>query len=199
MRYVASTGDQQHTVDLQENGHTLQITLDGRQLTLDWRLIGRELSQLTRPGDARADHYSLLVGRHSYDAYVRLVESDDGSEGLAVEVMIAGRPYLVRVQDERSRTLASLAGGAHASGDVAVKAPMPGLVTHVLVAPGDEVKRGQTVVVLEAMKMENDLSTPRAGIVKSLHVHKGQAVNQGEALVVIGEPAGAPLDPADED
>jgi len=74
---------------------------------------------------------------------------------------------------------------------------MPGLVSNVLAAVGDEVMRGQNIVVLEAMKMENDLTTPRQGIVKSLRVAKGQAVNQGDLLAIIGDPAGSP--PSDED
>ncbi|HKT39155.1 MAG TPA: acetyl-CoA carboxylase biotin carboxyl carrier protein subunit, partial [Ktedonobacterales bacterium] len=110
---------------------------------------------------------------------------------------VRGQVYRVRLADERARTLASLAGGAHASGDANIRAPMPGLVSHVLVEEGVEVQRGQAVVVLEAMKMENDLPAPRAGVVKSLRVSKGQAVNQGDLLAVIGDPAGTPL--ADED
>jgi biotin carboxyl carrier protein len=69
-----------------------------------------------------------------------------------------------------------------------MKAPMPGLVVNLPVALGDLVQRGQTVAVLEAMKMENDLTAPRSGVVKDIKVAKGQAVNQGQALLVIGEP-----------
>jgi biotin carboxyl carrier protein len=79
---------------------------------------------------------------------------------------------------------------------VTIRAPMPGLVSNVLVSEGDEVQRGQAVVVLEAMKMENDLSATRAGSVKSLRVAKGQTVAQGEALAVIGDLAGAASDEA---
>jgi biotin carboxyl carrier protein len=74
---------------------------------------------------------------------------------------------------------------------------MPGLVSNVLVAEGAEAQRGQAVIVLEAMKMENDLTAPRPGIVKSLRVAKGQTVNQGDLLAVIGDLAGSA--PSDED
>lgn len=200
MRYVANIGNQKHTIALEENGHTRQVSLDDRDLTLDWRLVGTELSHTTTPGDVNADHYSLLVGEHSYEAYARLVEDAEGGErnGLTVEVMISGRPYVVAIRDERSQALASLAGGGHMSGDVAIRAPMPGLVVNVLVEEGAEVARGQTVVVLEAMKMENDLAAPRAGVIKSIRASKGQTVNQGEALAVVGDPAGTPP-PDDED
>jgi biotin carboxyl carrier protein len=74
---------------------------------------------------------------------------------------------------------------------------MPGLVANVLVAVGDTVERGQTVVVLEAMKMENDLVAPRAGVIHAILVARGQAVIQDTRLVVIGDAGGAPA--ADED
>ena len=200
MRYVAMVGEQQHTVVLDENGHERQVELDGRELHVDWRLVGRDHAYVSAVGDVVADHFTVLAGDHSYEAYVRLVQDPEAAEsgGLTVEVMIAGRPYIVRVRDERSQVLARLAGGAHIAGDVAIRAPMPGLVSNVIASEGDEVKRGQTIVVLEAMKMENDLTAPRAGIVKSLRVTKGQAVNQGDTLAIVGDPAGAAA-PADDD
>lgn len=201
MRYVASVGERQHTVVLEENGHERSVELDGRPLHIDWRLVGASQSHSSAADAPLADHYSVLVGDHSYEAYLRVLDDAEAGEGggLSVEVMIAGRPYVVRVRDERSQALASIAGGAHVSGDVAIRAPMPGLVSNVIAAEGDEVKRGQTVVVLEAMKMENDLTAPRAGIVKSLRVTKGQAVNQGETLAIVGDISTAPAADDDED
>lgn len=199
MRYVASVGSRTYSFTLEENGHTRQVSLDGREFPVDWRLVGEERPHADSPGDTGADHYSVLVGERSYEAYARLVEDPAGDEGsgLAVEVMVAGRPYVVHVRDERSQALANLAGGGHASGDVAIRAPMPGLVANVLLAEGAEVARGQTVVVLEAMKMENDLAAPRAGIVKVIRASKGQTVNQGDTLAIVGDVAGA--QPPEED
>src|SRR5262249_12492551 len=111
---------------------------------------------------------------------------------------IAGRPLLVIIEDERSRTLASLASGTHVAGDAAIRAPMPGLVSTVLVAVGDEIKRGENLLVLEAMKMENDLTAPRAGVVKAVRVSTGQSVRQGDVLAVVGDVDGAAV-PDDED
>jgi biotin carboxyl carrier protein len=139
----------------------------------------------------------MLVGDHSYEAYARLAPDAD-AEGTTVEVMIEGRPYIVTVEDERTRALASLAGGAHVSGDAPIRAPMPGLVVNVLAEQGSAVERGQTVVVLEAMKMENDLTTPRAGVIKAVRVERGQTVNQGDVLVVVGDAEGRPP-PQDDD
>lgn len=201
MRYVATVGEGQHTVVLEENGHERSVELDGHALHIDWRIVGTGRAHLSAAGDSAADHYSVLAGDHSYEAFVRIIDDPDATESgsLTVEVMIAGRPYVVRVRDERSQALASLAGGAHISGDAAIRAPMPGLVSNVIAAAGDEVKRGQTIVVLEAMKMENDLTAPRAGVVKSLRVTKGQTVNQGDTLAVIGDPAGIAGPTPDDD
>ncbi len=200
MRYVTTVGTQQHTVALQENGHTLEVSLNDRTVTIDWRLVGSELAHTSGSSNYRADRYSVLLGAHSYEACARLVETDTAPEGAdrTVEVLINGRPYVVTVRDERSQALASLAGGTHISGDATIRAPMPGLVSNVLATEGTEVKRGQTVVVLEAMKMENDLTAPRTGVVKAVRVSKGQTVNQGEVLAIVGDPTGAATPEDDE-
>ena len=185
MRYIASLGDQRFSITVTENGQQRQIEIDDAASTVDWRRIGGALASGTGAG-----RYSLLVNQRSYEVVVRRLEADEEG-GQRYEVLIAGRPYIVRLEDERERALANLAGGAHESGDASVKAPMPGLVVNIPVALGDAVERGQTVAVLEAMKMENDLSSPRSGVVKEIKVSQGQAVNQGQPLVIVGDPAGA--------
>lgn len=204
MRYVASVGGNAHTVELNENGASRQVSLDGQQFAVDWRLVGGARLRATGRDEAHADHYSVLIGTRSYDVYVRFVAAQGDSVADAgqhsIEVALGGRSYVVAVQDERTRALAQVAGGSHGSGDAAIRAPMPGLVSSVLASEGTEVTRGQTVVVLEAMKMENDLTTPRAGLVKSVRVAKGQTVNQGDVLAIIGDPAGTPpLDESEDD
>jgi glutaconyl-CoA decarboxylase len=67
-----------------------------------------------------------------------------------------------------------------------IKAPLPGKVTHVAVAVGDHVERGDTVVVIEAMKMENEFKATAPGTVSEVRVQPGQAVNAGDVLVLIG-------------
>jgi biotin carboxyl carrier protein len=186
MDYRAIIGVRQIRVVTREDGHERLVTLDGRELRVDWQPIGG-----TSPNgqSAAAAHYSALIGEHSYEAYVRRV-ADEGADGETFEVMIAGQPYRVTVQDERTQALASLAGGGHSSGDATIRAPMPGLVSNVMAEEGVHVDRGQAIVMLEAMKMENDLTTPRAGIVKHLRVARGQTVNQGEVLAVVGDAPG---------
>jgi biotin carboxyl carrier protein len=190
MRYIASLGDQRFTITLEENGQQRQVALDGTTYAVDWQHIGSALA------GAGAGRYSLLLNNHSYEVVIRRLEADDEG-GQRYEVLIAGQPYQVRLEDERERALASLAGSARESGDATIKAPMPGLVVSIPVSVGEQVERGQTVAVLEAMKMENDLGTPRSGLIKEIKVAQGQAVNQGQPLVVVGEPAGTAR-PAEE-
>jgi biotin carboxyl carrier protein len=189
MRYVAQIGGRRHTVDVPANGHARAISLDERALTVDWQLVGATGLSARTDEDEPTAHLSILVGDRSYEAYARalLPEGTDES-ALVVEVMIEGMPYRVTVRDERAQALASLAGGSHVAGDALIRAPMPGLVVNVLAAEGTEVKRGQTVVVLEAMKMENDLTAPRAGIIKAMTAVTGKTVGQGEVLAVVGDP-----------
>jgi biotin carboxyl carrier protein len=187
VRCVATVGSVTLTIELEDDGAVRAVRLDGSEQTVDWRPVGGRM--LSAQGE-RAGHYSLLIGDRSYEMFIRAAGRQE-SGASAFEVSIGGQTLEVGVQDERARALAGLIGEAKASGDVTVRAPMPGLVSHVLVGEGDAVQRGQAVVVLEAMKMENDLTTARAGIVKSLRVAPGQTVAQGEALAVIGEPAGA--------
>ena len=183
MRYIASLGDQHFSIALEETGQLRQIELDGTTYAVDWLRVG-SVPPLTGSG-----HYSLLLNNRSYEVTIRRLEADDEG-GQRYEVLLAGQPYEVRLEDERERALASLAAGAHESGEASIKAPMPGLVAALPVSIGEQVERGQTVAVLEAMKMENDLGTPRSGIIKEIKVATGQAVNQGQVLVVVGEPAG---------
>jgi biotin carboxyl carrier protein len=198
MRYVATVGETTYLIGLQEDGHQREVTLADSTMSVDWRPIGGNALPSGQEASDQAGHYSLLLGAHSYDVYVQpvLADDDDGTSR-TFEVHVRGKVYRVRLADERARTLASLAGGAHTSGDANIRAPMSGLVSNVLVNEGAAVQRGQAIVVLEAMKMENDLPAPRAGVVKTLRVSKGQAVNQGDLLAVISDPAGS--QPSDED
>jgi biotin carboxyl carrier protein len=98
-------------------------------------------------------------------------------------VGLDGRTVAVTVNGRLSRRTSADAGGAH--GEVTITAPMPGRVVRVLVAPGDEVAARQGLIVVEAMKMENELRSPKAGRVKDVSVTPGTPVEAGRALVVI--------------
>jgi biotin carboxyl carrier protein len=191
MRYVVTMGERAIMVETPDpDGAPERASVDGVEMALDWRAIGGAL--MREIDGERTGHYSLLAGQASYDVYVRDLGAAPDEEGArAFEVTVGARTFTLRLRDERTRALEQLAGGARHTGDAVIRAPMPGLVSNVLVAEGQTVKRGQAVVVLEAMKMENDLATPRPGVVKSVRAAKGQTVNQGDTLVVVGDEPGA--------
>lgn len=187
MAVVARIEEQSYTLTTTGNGSAQQATLDGSSYSINWQFVGARSGSASASSE-HARQFSLLVGEQSYDVFVRPLPPDpDDAGSQQVEVMLNGLPYVVSLQDERARALASLSKGAHISGDAAIRAPMPGLVSNVMAVEGEEVEKGQTVLVLEAMKMENDLASPRSGHVKSVRVTKGQTVNQGDVLAVIGD------------
>ncbi|HEX9037824.1 MAG TPA: biotin/lipoyl-containing protein [Ktedonobacterales bacterium] len=199
MRYVVMVGERAITIETPEPGdEARRASVDDVDTAVDWRALG---GPVTREVDgARIGHYSLLAGEASYDLFVRdLGISPDGAGERLFEVTVGGHTHTMRLRDERSRALQQLTGGGHHSGDAAIRAPMPGLVSRVLAEEGQSVARGQAVVILEAMKMENDLATPRAGVVKSMRVKNGQTVNQGDTLVVIGDAPDQAGGAADDD
>ena len=102
------------------------------------------------------------------------------------EVQRGGRVWVVEVSDERSKSLRQLAGqGTHRPGGGLVKAPMPGMVLRVEVEEGQQMSAGAGLLVLEAMKMENEIRAPSGGIIRRVVVRAGQAVERGAELVEI--------------
>jgi len=102
-----------------------------------------------------------------------------------VDVIARGHRLHVKVESERMRALASAPGHKSGAGAGAVVSPMPGRVLKVLVAEGEQVLVGAALVVVEAMKMENELSAARGGTVRRIHVAPGQTVESGALLVEI--------------
>ena len=137
-----------------------ECLVDGRAVSADVRLL--------EPGVM-----SLLVEGRQY----RCVLDGDG-------VVIGGRRYGFVVDDPRSLT-GRRGAGAGTEGPRAVKAPMPGRVVRVLVEAGDEVEEGQGCVVIEAMKMQNELKSPKAGRVVRVSAAVGDTVGSGDVLVVV--------------
>ena len=152
---------------------TIEVELGTGQLLVDGTPVRAELSAIN-------------------GTPIRLLKVDDSVQPIIVRpgdgpgrwlITIAGRTTEVEVLDERTRALAAVAGDSRSGGPTNVIAPMPGLVVRVNVAPGDRVVAGQGVIVVEAMKMENELRTTTEGTVASVHVETGAAVEKGTVLV----------------
>ena len=172
-RYAIKIGARERVVELRTgDGEALEILVDGQRRDVD----ARELE----PGV-----WSLLLGTEQIIAQI-----DGIVPRLTVEIGRPGDPAVVgaEVADARSAAVAKLVKRpAVASGATAtLKAPMPGRVVKILVKVGDTVAAGQAAVVVEAMKMENELRAPRAGVVRELRCADGEAVEAGQDLVVIG-------------
>ncbi len=173
-RYVVTLDGEKKEVTLTPDGDRWALTVDGVTHTLEQTVIERD------------EIFSLLIGGQSY--MVDLVEKNWDSGEFTVSALAATAEVTVR--DELEAIAEELTGGAGTEGLFDLKAPMPGIVVKNLVAAGDQVKRGQGLVILEAMKMQNELASEMEGIVQEVFVTDGQMVETGAPLArVIKEEA----------
>ncbi|MGE5138600.1 MAG: biotin/lipoyl-containing protein [Rudaea sp.] len=165
MKYTATIGDKVFEVEV---GAGNTVSMDGQVYAVDFHNVND------------GSLYSLLMDNRSWEVLVEHAGSDE------FRVTIGDEQHAVTVEDERTRKIGKGLGRlAPPSGEVTIKAPMPGLVRAVPVETWQEVSAGQGVVILEAMKMENELRTPKAGVVSEIKVKQGDKVEQGQVLVVI--------------
>lgn len=167
MIYHVSVGERSWTVEFGTDG----VTVDGEPVDVDLARLGA--------GPVR----SLRVGGASH----RLVARRAGTESW--DLHLSGRRVRAQVVDERTRAIREMAGAvAGPSGPRPILAPMPGMVVRIEVAEGDRVRAGQGVVIVEAMKMENELVAQADAIVTRVHVAEGQAVEKDQLLVDLAPP-----------
>lgn len=167
MRYYVTLEGTEYVIDVSPSADGApRVTMGGKPVDLDVLAVGESLL--------------LRIDGKVVDLTV---------EGAPPELgLVAGGDRIyVRVESERVRAaLAAKRPGAGGAGDLVVKSPMPGRVLKVLVAEGDEVERGTPLVVVEAMKMENELRATGAGKVTKVFVKPGQTVEGGAKLVQFG-------------
>jgi acetyl/propionyl-CoA carboxylase alpha subunit len=156
-------------VALRETGEGLyEITLDGKTVHVDAARSGPNI-------------YSIIEDGQQFEAMV----DEKGAHGF--DVMVGGRIFHLEVIDERSKLLAGSVA-AVVSGPQIVMAEMPGKVVKVNVVVGAEVRERQGIVIVEAMKMENEIPSPIDGIVREIAVAEGQTVEAGATLFVVEPP-----------
>jgi biotin carboxyl carrier protein len=164
MKYATTVGNQTFIIEINERGEAI---VDGQAFQVDFESVGA------------APLYSLLINNESFEALVE-------RRGDEWHVLMHGDLYTVRVSDERTQRLAAAASSlVPETGDVSIRAPMPGLVVAVPVTVGQAVEAGDVLVILESMKMENELKAPRAAVVERVHVRAGDSVEQSQTLVVV--------------
>lgn len=169
MNYVALIGGEEKQVEVIElSADQFQITIDGQQLLLDARVL--------------TDTTLSLLHEHN----IFQVKCEPGADSHDKHMLIRGNAIRVEVLDLRSLKLRKAQEQASGpEGPAAITSPMPGKVVEVFVEDGQEVQEGQGLLVIEAMKMENELRAPRSGVVKQLGTQKGATVEGGVALCVI--------------
>lgn len=167
-RYYAYVDGTELEVVIHEDG---RVEVDGEEVAVDMQHVMNNVI------------YSMLVNGNSYEIFANQEED-------AWRIFLGGHRYTVTVEDERSKRLKDFTGAdAKPQGDIAIRAPMPGLVIKVLVGVGQTVEANEPLLLLEAMKMENEMRAPSAGIVKEVRVNTQQAVDLHQTLIVLGEPA----------
>jgi biotin carboxyl carrier protein len=162
MKYIATVENKQFVIEIVDEKH---INVDGKVYEVDFESVNGQ------------PVYSLIVDGRSHESYVY-----QGDENW--QVLLRGRLYPVNVEDEREKRLRAAAGGGVAeTGEFHLRAPMPGLVVSIPVTEGQEIKKGQVILILESMKMQNELKAPRDGTVARIRVKPGETVEQKQTLL----------------
>ena len=164
MKYITTVDGKDYLVEIIDEKH---ISVNGKIYEVDFESVSGQ------------PVYSLIVDGKSHESYVQ--QGDDNWQ-----VLLRGRLYPVVVEDEREKRLRAAAGGGVAeSGEFHLKAPMPGLIVTIPVTEGQEVKKGQVLLILESMKMQNELKAPRDGTIGRIRVKAGESVEQRQTLLSV--------------
>lgn len=170
MKLKAQLSGTDHDLALNLSSERATVEVDGRHYDLEIRELAR-------------GEYLLIDGSTVFKCSVD-ASLDRAAAGESFEVMVRGRSYDVGVIDPK-RLRSAQSAGAHHHGAVEIVSPMPGKIVRVLVAAGAQVDAGAGVVVVEAMKMQNEMKAPKAGAVVSINASEGATVNAGDVLAVI--------------
>jgi biotin carboxyl carrier protein len=169
MKFIVRVDGAEKVLHVSRDGSHYRVDVDGRLLNVDCRAFGDQ------------DELSLLIDHKSYWVEAAPVRPERGE----YFARVLGRHYDVDVLDELLVAVRDAERSREHTGAHLVRAPMPGLVVQVRVQPGARVSVGEAVVVMEAMKMRNELTSEVAGIVKSVTVAAGDKVDSQATLVTI--------------
>ena len=167
MKFWSQLGEREQDLEVRVTGTHLDVDTDGKALAADF---------VPLPG---GEVFSLLIDGRVHEV---AVEEKDG----AIFVTLHGQRHRVLVRHPLEKTLREVRHAGPAKGAETIESPIPGLVVAIKVKPGDVVAAGQAVVVVEAMKMQNELAAERGGTVEAVHVTERQTVEAGAKLVTLG-------------
>jgi biotin carboxyl carrier protein len=164
MVYEVIVEGKPHRLELKKTTAGWECRLDGQTVHIDAVI-------------PRRDVLSLLVDGHAYEIKRERTATD-------LHLWVGSTRFAVELRDPRSlRSRQKAAGGD--TGPKKILAPMPGRVVRLLAAEGSEVEVGQGIIVVEAMKMQNEIKSPKKGVVKKISATPGAAVNPGDVLAVV--------------
>lgn len=169
MKLVVMIEGHEKTVEIEEKDGRYLLEIDGARRLVDCREAGH------------GNRLSLIIDDESHVVESAPVKFEDG----AYFASISGRRYDVVVLDERLRATRQGVENAAETGEHTITSPMPGLIVEVRVAVGDRIAVGDTVAIMEAMKMQNELTSEVDGVVTGVNVKAGDSVESLAALVTI--------------
>ncbi len=167
MKYITTIGDREFEVEVPTDPEENQILINGVAHVIDFQSV------------SGGPVYSLLVDGRSFEVHV--YPTDEGWQ-----VLMQGELYPALVEDEREQRLrAALGPKTSDGGEFQLRAPMPGLVVSVPVSEGQKIEKGDVLAILESMKMQNELKSPRAGTVTRLRIKPGDSVEQKQVMLTV--------------
>jgi biotin carboxyl carrier protein len=161
MKLGAQIDDHTYEVEIKRDGSRVSASVDGREYELE-------------ASEPESAVYLLKHENRVFEVYV----SPDGI------VNVGGHQLEVKISDPK-RLRGARGDVEHGDGTAEIKTAMPGKIVRILVAEGDEVEKGDGVIVVEALKMQNEMKAPKAGVVKQIGVKEGDTVNAGDILAAI--------------
>jgi biotin carboxyl carrier protein len=168
MKYIVTVENRKFGIQLDERSGGYEVKIKGKVFPVDIVKVNE------------SNYYSIIIANRSYEA---VLSSNDGTE---YRCYLQNELYTVDVEDELSRSFKALGIGVKSDlNEEIIKAPMPGLIVGIEVKEGERISRGDGVVIMEAMKMENELRTTMGGTVSQILVTVGTKVEQNTTLVVI--------------
>ena len=165
MKLQVEVDGEAYTLDLYRNGANVEFKLGG---------VG-EISGSASVVEVMPGLFSVLFKSRSFTTYV-------SRTGEQLEIVTSGRKHVISIADPRDRRAGKQ---ITAGGPMEIRAQMPGKVIKLLVAPGDPVETGQGVIIVEAMKMQNEMKSPKNGVVSRIQAQEGATVGMGESLMTI--------------
>ena len=169
MKLRAAIAGNEHDISLNLMDGSVAAEVDGRHYDVELRELPR-------------GEYLLISGANVYKCRIQQKRDSAASESFAI--VLRGRNYDVVIIDPK-RLRSGQSSAAHHSGAAEIISPMPGKIVRVLVKAGAKVEAGAGVIVVEAMKMQNEMKAPKAGVVVSINSEEGATVSAGDVLAVI--------------